>query len=207
MAGGFFNYGSFAGPVELEPIYALVDLETSGFNPPQAKILEIAILKIDAQGKVLDQFSTLIDPGDNNVGRTEIHGITLEMIKKAPSFADVRGQVLEILGGAILVAHNAMFEERFLEIELADATPGMPMVPAIDTLWLARQTLSLPDYKLDTVVRSFDQTIDNAHTAMGDVLAMAKFLPQMLAKTRTIKFESNHRPLPSFNSVGKARPR
>ena len=90
MAGGFFNYGSFAGPVELEPIYALVDLETSGFNPPQAKILEIAILKIDAQGKVLDQFSTLIDPGDNNVGRTEIHGITLEMIKKAPSFAEVR---------------------------------------------------------------------------------------------------------------------
>ena len=54
-------------------------------------------------------------------------------------------------------------------------------MPTIDTLWLSRQVLDLPNYKLATVIDEFGYEFQDAHTALGDVRAMAKVLPEMLA--------------------------
>jgi hypothetical protein len=72
-----FSYASFVGMHELDAPFSLIDFETSGFHPSSAKILEVAVVKIDARGKILDEFTTLINPEDGNVGRTDIHQITL----------------------------------------------------------------------------------------------------------------------------------
>ena len=202
-----FSYGSFTEKYLIEAPYSIIDFETSGFHPSSARILEVAIIKIDSNGNVLDEFSTLINPEDGDVGRTDIHQITIGMLKNAPKLSEVVGHLLSILDSSIVVAHNARFEENFLESAFREVGIKHPLMPTIDTLWLARQILSLPNYKLATVIDEFGFQFQDAHTALGDVRAMAKALPEMLEIGKTIKFPSELKSSPSFNAVGKILPR
>lgn len=202
-----FSYASFSGIYELDAHYSLIDFETSGFQPGSARILEVAVIKIDSQGKILDEFTTLINPEDGNVGRTDIHRITLGMVKNAPKLSEVIGDLLSILDSSIVVAHNARFEENFLESAFREVGIKHPLMPTIDTLWLSRQVLDLPNYKLATVIDEFGHDFEDAHTALGDVRAMAKVLPEMLELGKGITFPSNLLKSPSYASTGKVLPR
>ena len=205
--GKLFGFADKSGIHELDGPFAIIDLETSGFNPPGSKILEIAILKIDRDGNELDRFETLIDPEDGNVGRTDIHGIELGMLNGAPTFNDVSGRILELIQGSIVVAHNARFEENFLTFELNEAGHNLDLIPALDTLWLARKTIELPNYKLDTVVTGFNERIIDAHTALGDVVAVSKILPEMLNRIGQLYYPIAHPQLPSASVPFKAKTR
>ncbi len=198
--GKLFGFADRSGPHELDGPFTIIDLETSGFNPPESKILEIAILKIDKDGNELDRFETLIDPEDGNVGRTDIHGIDLRMLSGAPTFVEVSGRILELIQDSIVVAHNARFEENFLAFELSEAGHKLDLIPALDTLWLARNTIELPNYKLETVMKGFNGRIVDAHTALGDVIAVSKILPEMLSRIGSLFFPIPHPQLPT-NSV------
>ena len=202
-----FSYASFEGMYEVDAPFSLIDFETSGFQPGSARILEVAVLKIDAQGKILDEFSTLVNPENGNVGRTDIHKITLGMVKNAPRLSEVIGDLLNILDSSIVVAHNARFEENFLESAFREVGIRHPLMPTIDTLWLSRQVLDLPNYKLATVIDEFGYEFQDAHTALGDVRAMAKVLPEMLELGKGITFPSQLKKSPSFNTTGKVLPR
>jgi DNA polymerase III epsilon subunit-like protein len=205
--GKLFGFADKTGPNELDGPFAIIDLETSGFNPPGSKILEIAILKIDKSGNELDRFETLINPEDGNVGRTDIHGIDLRMLNGAPTFDEVSGRILELIQGSIVVAHNARFEENFLAFELNEAGHDLDLIPALDTLWLARNTIDLPNYKLSTVVNGFNGRIVDAHTALGDVIAVSKILPEMLSRIGQLYFPVPHPILPSASVPFKAKTR
>jgi len=202
-----FSYASFAGIHELEAPYSLIDFETSGFQPGSARILEVAVIKIDGRGNVLDEFTTLINPEDGNVGRTDIHQITLGMVKNAPKLSEIVGDMLRILDSSIVVAHNARFEENFLESAFREVGIKHPLMPTIDTLWLSRQVLDLPNYKLATVIDEFGYDFHDAHTALGDVRAMAKVLPEMLELGKGITFPSKMLKSPSYAATGKVLPR
>jgi DNA polymerase-3 subunit epsilon len=80
-------------------------------------------------------------------------------------------------------------------------------MPTIDTLWLSRQVLDLPNYKLATVIDEFGYEFQDAHTALGDVRAMAKVLPEMLELGKSITFPSQLKKSPSFDTTGKVLPR
>jgi DNA polymerase-3 subunit epsilon len=205
--GKLFGFADKTGPNELDGPFAIIDLETSAFNPPGSKILEIAILKIDKSGNELDRFETLINPEDGNVGRTDIHGIDLRMLNGAPTFDEVSGRILELIQGSIVVAHNARFEENFLAFELNEAGHDLDLIPALDTLWLARNTIDLPNYKLATVVNGFNGRIVDAHTALGDVIAVSKILPEMLSRIGQLYFPVPHPILPSASVPFKAKTR
>jgi DNA polymerase-3 subunit epsilon len=205
--GKLFGFADTSGIHELDGPFAIIDLETSGFNPPRSKILEIAILKIDRDGSELDRFETLINPEDGNVGRTDIHGIELRMLNGAPTFDEVSGRILEIIQDSIIVAHNARFEENFLASELNEAGHDLDLIPALDTLWLARNTIELPNYKLDTVVAGFNERIIDAHTALGDVIAVSKILPEMLSRIGQLYYPIAHPQLPSASVPFKAKTR
>ncbi len=202
-----FSYASFSGMYELDAPFSLIDFETSGFQPGSARILEVAVIKIDARGNILDEFSTLINPEDGNVGRTDIHQITLKMIKNAPRLSEVVGDLLKILDSSIVVAHNARFEENFLESAFREVGIKHPLMPTIDTLWLSREVLDLPNYKLATVIDEFGYDFEDAHTALGDVRAMANVLPEMLELGKGITFPSELLKSPSYNTTGKVLPR
>jgi DNA polymerase III epsilon subunit-like protein len=202
-----FSYASFSGMYELDAPFCLMDFETSGFQPDRARILEIAVIKIDARGNILDEFTTLINPEDGNVGRTDIHQITLRMIKNAPRLSEVVGDLLRILDSSIVVAHNARFEENFLESAFREVGIKHPLMPTIDTLWLSRQVLDLPNYKLATVIDEFGYDFEDAHTALGDVRAMANVMPEMLELGKGITFPSKLMKSPSYVTTGKVLPR
>ena len=205
--GKLFGFADKSGIHELDGPYAIIDLETSGFNPPENKILEIAILKIDRDGNELDRFETLINPEDGNVGRTDIHGIELRMLNGAPTFDEASGRILELIQDSIIVAHNARFEENFLAYELNGAGHNLDLIPALDTLWLARNTIDLPNYKLDTVINGFNERIVDAHTALGDVIAVSKILPEMLKRIGQLYYPIAHSQLPSASVPFKTKTR
>ena len=97
--------------------FAVFDTETTGFKPEQgARILEIAVVKIDQDGSILDTWSTLLNPGiDVPLGASDIHKIEREMLHDAPTFKDIYGDLIGILSDSILVAHNAPFDISFLK--------------------------------------------------------------------------------------------
>ena len=205
--GELFSYASYSGAYSLDAPFALIDFETSGFEAGQAKVLEVAIVKMDSTGKILGTFSTLINPGDGEVGRTDIHQISLSMLKNAPKMSEVIGDLVKFIDSTIVVAHNAKFEERFLNAALLESGINFRGIPTIDTLWLSRQVIKLPNYKLATVIDGFGETIENAHTAMGDVLAMTKILPSMLKMAKPIKYPSQLVQSPEVKTSGKVLPR
>ena len=202
-----FSYASFKGMYELNAPFSLIDFETSGFQPGNSRILEVAVVKIDSHGKILDEFTTLINPEDGNVGRTDIHQITLAMVKNAPKLSEIIGDLLNILDSSIVVAHNARFEENFLESAFREVGIKHPLMPTIDTLWLSRQVLDLPNYKLATVIEEFGYDFEDAHTALGDVRAMTRVLPEMLELGKRISFPSELLKSPKYNATGKVLPR
>jgi DNA polymerase III epsilon subunit family exonuclease len=178
--GPLFGYCSFEVDVEISSNFTIIDLETSGLSAKNSRVLEIAILTIDSSGNILHTFETLLNPEDGEVGRSDIHQISLKMLQNAPTFADVAENIANLLSGTIAVAHNAKFEENFLHAEFKRLGIALPIMPAIDTMWIAQMKLDLSNYKLDTVARHFGVSIENAHTALGDISAMQKFFPQLM---------------------------
>lgn len=178
-----FSYPNMSGRfAHGERGYAVVDLETTGFDAEGPdRIVEIAIVRLDPDGRELGVFETLVNPL-RDVGPTAVHGITSAMAAAAPPFAEIAASVLAWLDGVVIVAHNAPFEEAFLKAELGRAGLRVPQLPAVDTLPLAQATIDLPNYKLATLCAWAGVDLVAAHTALGDALATAHLLPMLIGR-------------------------
>lgn len=164
--------------------YAVIDLETTGFDArDRDRIVEVGIVRIDADGNELGTFSTLIDPG-RCVGAAGVHHIDDAMVRDAAPFTEIAPAILAWLEGTVVVAHNAEFEDAFLSAEFARAGFRVPRVPAVDTLPLAQAYVPTSNHKLSTVCDWAGITIRNPHTALGDARATAQLLPVLLAHRR-----------------------
>lgn len=180
-----FNYPVPHGRYALtEAGYAVIDLETTGFNAEGPdRIVEVAIVRIDASGRELGTFQTLVDPG-RSPGPSAVHGITRDMLRRAPTFAEIAGSVLAWLRGVVVVAHNAQFEDAFLSAEFARTGLTVPSLPALDTLRVAQAWLPTRNHNLTTVCKWAGIEIEGAHTALGDASATARMLPKLMALER-----------------------
>lgn len=171
------------GAVELDrhqTRWVVVDVETTGLSPTADRIVELAIVTIDSAGTVIDEYATLLDPG-RDVGPTWVHRITNDAVAGAPEFADVAGELFARLDGAVVVAHNASFDEKFLEAELRRCGQPHPQVPAVCTLALARRAaLPTANYRLATCCAHYGISCVDAHSALGDTRSTASMLPLLL---------------------------
>jgi DNA polymerase-3 subunit epsilon len=186
--GAVFTYASLEKGESYSAPYAIIDLETTGLDKTKNRIIEIAIRRIDNSGKFIDEISTLINPEVSDVGPTFIHHIKPEHVLDAPTFSEFAPEILNRLSGSIVVAHHAAFEDGFLGAEFARIGVGIPSMPAIDTLWLSRQVIDLPNYKMATVIDAFGIKEEDAHTALGDVRMLSKLLPILIAKSKPLKY-------------------
>src|SRR5664279_5436940 len=101
------------------PCYVLLDLETTGGNATRDRITEIAAVRFE-HGVEVARWSTLVNPGVYISGFIEqLTGISNAMVADAPSFDEVAPQLLKLLDGAVLVAHNVRFDHGFLQNEFA----------------------------------------------------------------------------------------
>ena len=98
----------------------VLDFETTGLSPQQGdRAIEIGAVKLH-QGEVIDRFQSLMNPGFRVSGFIEGYtGITNNMLRSAPSCAEVMDQFADFIQGSNLLAHNASFDQRFLDAELA----------------------------------------------------------------------------------------
>ena len=162
----------------------MVDVETSGFRPGQARIVSVAALAVGDDGNVDQSFSTLLDPGVDP-GPTHVHGLTSEMLAGQPTFGDVVDQLTDILRGRTLVAHNVGFDYSFLtaEAELVDAE--LPIDTAMCTVELVRRLRTgAENLRLETLAAHWGVTQLRPHDALDDALVLAQILKPALVGAR-----------------------
>jgi DNA polymerase III subunit alpha, Gram-positive type len=166
---------------ELE--FVVVDVEATGAKTPPNRIIELGAYRI-RNGEITDSFRSLVNP-EIPIPRFVIGltGITNEMVRKAPMFAEVAAQWLEFAGDAVLIAHNAPFDTNFLNHEISRVYPGHRMMNAhMCTVQLCRCIVpGLPNYRLDTVADHFSINISERHRAGSDALATAQIFVRLLS--------------------------
>jgi DNA polymerase-3 subunit epsilon len=151
------------------PCYLMLDLETTGGSGVNDRITEIAAVRID-NGVETERWSSLVNPETPISYFIEnLTGINDAMVANAPRFKDVAGKVLELLDGAVLVAHNAGFDHGFLRGEFARLGHDL-RTPSLCTMRLSRKLY--PQFKshgLDAIMQRHRLHTDARHRAMGDV--------------------------------------
>ena len=185
--------------------FVVIDLETTGLSPDEDRIVEIAMARVEG-GEIVEEWMTLLDPG-RDPGPTFLHHISESMLRGAPTFRDAMGDILARLDGAIVVAHNAAFEEGFLAGELARQRVAPGLIPTLCTLRISREVLASPSYRLATVCEIMGVEITDAHTALGDVRATALLLPRLLEAAPTLRYPVQPSPMPRFDRVKGPRTR
>lgn len=156
--------------------YVVLDVETTGLSPQRDRVLELALVTVDASGRVLDEWTTRVNP-QGPVGATHIHGITAADVARAPIFSDVLGEVTHRLSGAAVVAHNAAFDLAFLRAEFARAGWKMPFLPCLCTLEASSYYLpGLSRRRLADCCAAAGIRLEHAHAALGDARATAQLL-------------------------------
>jgi DNA polymerase-3 subunit epsilon len=203
--GSLLHYASNKNGTELPPEFAIIDVETSGLEPSSARVIEIAILLVNSNGDIHEEYASLINPGDGQVGPTFIHHITEEAVLSAPTFKEVTGDILKRIENRIIVAHHAAFEDKFLAAEFKRVGIKLPPLPALDTLWFSRQVVDLPNYKLQTVLKHYGVEEIDLHTALGDVRALNKVLPKLINQGTSILYPTVHSELPQVELSGKQK--
>ena len=156
------------------------DFETTGLSPKNCNIIEIGAVKVK-KGSIIETFQTLINPHEPIPEEiTEITHISNEMVANAPSIEQVLPDFYKFTYGAVLSAYNIDFDYQFLSRDGERLRLKFDN-EQIDTLKLARDKVpSLSNYKLGTVVKALDITLNNAHRALADAYATAKVFVKLI---------------------------
>lgn len=186
--GKVFGYASPKLSPDTESELAVLDFETSGLNSKQSRVIEVAVVSMNSQGEITEEYSTLVNPGDGNVGMTMIHHISPRMVESAPSFGEIAEDLKSRLQGRVVVAHNATFEEDFLEQEFKRVGVKLPKFRALDTLqFFPRHLPNLPNYQQGTVLSELGIETDE-HTALGDTRGLAYALRNFLKEASALGY-------------------
>jgi DNA polymerase-3 subunit epsilon len=164
--------------------WVAVDVETSGTNPEHCRIVSIAALALAADGTIEDSIVSLID-ADVDPGPTHIHGLNRRMLTGQPRFCDLATDLVDLLRGRILVAHNVAFDYAFLAAEATRAGVDLPTTAVMCTVELAAHLdLGLDNLKLATVARHWSIPQQRPHDAFDDALVLSRVLIHALARAR-----------------------
>jgi DNA polymerase-3 subunit epsilon len=164
-----------------ETTFVVFDVETTGLSPAYGhRVCEVGCLRV-LEGQERDRFASLVDPGRPiSPGAFRVNRITPEMLDGAPTFGDIADALLDLLDGAVLVAHNAPFDLGFLVAELEIARLPRPSGPVIDTLALARRAYRFPRNSLSAVAGALGVSAGRAHRALADVQITSGVLAHLL---------------------------
>ena len=176
------NYGRFV----------VLDVETTGLDPIENRIVEIALATVE-NGTIVESWTTRFNP-EGPVGKTEIHGITDNDVKNAPLFREKSQEILDRIQNIAVVAHNSRFDLAFLRAEFDRMGQKMPWVAGICTLTISNYYQPhISRRRLSDCCEDIGISIENAHSAMGDAYATAKLFHYYLIP--------NKRPAPRLQEL------
>jgi DNA polymerase-3 subunit epsilon len=168
----------------------VLDTETTGLDPNDGhRIIEIACVELENYVPTGKHFRALVHPErDIPEDALRVHGISLDDLTDAPAFADILEDLLEFIGEAPLVIHNAEFDLRFLNAELARAgREPIPFSRGIDTIALAKRRFPGARYSLDELCRRFsiDLSARAKHGALIDAGLLAEVYLELIGGRQT----------------------
>ena len=150
--------------------YICIDLETTGLNPKEDRIIEIGAVKV-CQGKITERFSTFIQPGRKLEERiTELTGIRDEDLENAPEIEAVLEQLLDFMGGVPLLGHSILFDYSFLKKACVNHKLSFEKY-GVDTLKIARKYLTSLEHKNLEYLCDYYGIEHHAHRALADAEA------------------------------------
>jgi DNA polymerase-3 subunit epsilon len=156
--------------------FAFVDLETTGVSPSEDRVTEIGIVLVDGE-EVVREWTSLVDPGVPIPPEIQaLTGITNDMVRGAPRFAELIPQVAALLEGRVFVAHNARFDYGFVKAEFRRAGQRFG-ADVLCTVRLSRRLF--PQYgshRLDALIDRHRLPAADRHRALGDARVIRHFL-------------------------------
>ena len=164
------------------PSLAFVDLETTGTASGGDRITEVAVVRVDAdpEGAApprVQAWSTLVNPGVPIPAEIQrLTGITDAMVRGAPRFEAIAGEVAARTANAVFVAHNAPFDYGFLR--QAFARLGRPFsARVLCTVRLSRRLFpGAARHNLDSVIARHALPVAGRHRALGDARVLWAFV-------------------------------
>ena len=164
----------------------VLDFETTGLSPGAGdRAIEIGAVRIEG-GNVTARFQELMNPGRRVDGFIESYtGITNAMLSDARPCSDVMRDFADFIGADNLVAHNASFDQRFLDAELERVSMSYSGQFSCSMLAARRIFQQAPDHKLGTLVEFMNIPVEGAfHRALYDSEMTAKLWLAMLNEVR-----------------------
>jgi DNA polymerase III subunit epsilon len=154
--------------------FVVLDLETTGGSPANDRITEVGAVKIRG-GEVIGTFQTLVNPGVSIPPLiSALTGITDPMVADEEPIEVVLPCLLEFIGRAVLVAHNASFDRRFVQANLERHGYQRLANRVVCTARLARKLLprdEVPNVRLATLAAYLGSTVAPCHRALTDARA------------------------------------
>ncbi|MBP9996771.1 MAG: PolC-type DNA polymerase III [Lachnospiraceae bacterium] len=168
----------------LDDTCVVFDIETTGFSCVKNKIIEIGAVKL-SHGEIVSRFSKFVNPMEPIPYRiTQLTSITDDMVSNADTIDTVLPEFLEFAKGAYLVAHNASFDTSFIAHNCE--TLGYEYdFSHVDTLEMGRILLPhLPNYKLHTVAKDLDVSLEHHHRAVDDAECTAGIYLKLIERAK-----------------------
>lgn len=152
-----------------------LDIETTGFGPDVARVLEVGALRVE-NGQIVQKYQTLVHPESPvPMAITRLTGITNDDVADKPVFSLVAPELTALMEGAIFVAHNVDFDYGFLRAEYARL--GAPFnYDRLCTVRLSRRLYPHErSHKLDSVIKRGGYRVAERHRAFDDAEVLYKF--------------------------------
>jgi len=167
--------------------FAVVDLETTGSLIGVDEIMEVGLVRVEG-GKVGEVFSTRLTTSRGiPPWVSRLTGISQADLADAPELAEMGRRIVELLEGAIFVAHDIRFDLPFLRWALTQHDLPFPCRSGVCTLQLSRALWpDLPSHSLSELASSLSLTHDQPHCAGDDALATAGVLQKALVSSREL---------------------
>jgi len=168
--------------------FCIIDLETTGADRDRDMITEVGAARFRG-GECLGTFQTLVNPGRAIPPKiTMLTGLTDALVAPAPRIESVLAPLLEFIGNAVIVAHNAPFDVGFVNAALVRTGRDRLSGPVIDTVALARRLVrsEVPNCRLSTLADRFGFAHRPSHRALDDVLATADLLHLLIERAAAL---------------------
>ncbi|MBD3224437.1 MAG: AAA family ATPase [Caldithrix sp.] len=179
--------------------YVVFDLETTGKNPDNCGIVEIAAIKIEA-GQITDSYQTLINPQMPIEKEAQnVHHISPQDVKDAPSIENEWPNFRRFIGDHLLIAHNG-YAFDFKIIDRINHGIGNPKINNIryDSLILARRLFPGQQNSIDGLADRFKLQTGNRHRALDDVKVLHQIFQHLLSEVQLKQVKSSAEELTEF---------